>query len=426
MKTIKLISIIIILCSTLQMNAQCILGVDTLSNLSNGDHQNAIDYLYANKFNLTKTKTITNLNLMVYSNDVKIKLAIYTDNNGLGTLIDSVSGTTITDDITSTNFSLPITPKILIPGNYWLVFIADKPLKYPSSQSGIYYKQYSFDTQLTNNITLASNMSYKAPFIWASLIDNSINTRTECAPFTWIDGNTYTTNNNTATHILTNIDGCDSIITLNLTIQGNIDSTIDNRIECAPYTWIDGNVYTANNTTATLALQNSAGCDSLVTLNLTIKEVSDITTTTTGTTITANNTNATYQWINCDDNAIIPNETNATFTATKNGKYAVILTENGCVDTSACVTITGVGISENNWNTTLSIFPNPSSGNFTINVGDINETVTIKIADISGRNISTKEYNTNLINITLNEPNGVYFLNIYTKEKSATIKFIKQ
>lgn len=41
-----------------------------------------------------------------------------------------------------------------------------------------------------------------------------------CAPITWIDGNTYSTNNNTATHLIVGgaANGCDSLVTLNLTM----------------------------------------------------------------------------------------------------------------------------------------------------------------------------------------------------------------
>ena len=40
-----------------------------------------------------------------------------------------------------------------------------------------------------------------------------------CDEFVWnCDGNTYTTSNNTATYTYTNAAGCDSIVTLDLTI----------------------------------------------------------------------------------------------------------------------------------------------------------------------------------------------------------------
>lgn len=40
-----------------------------------------------------------------------------------------------------------------------------------------------------------------------------------CGTYTWMDGNTYTSNNNTAKDTISNADGCDSVITLNLTIN---------------------------------------------------------------------------------------------------------------------------------------------------------------------------------------------------------------
>lgn len=94
--------------------------------------------------------------------------------------------------------------------------------------------------------------------------------RTACDSFVWIDGNTYTTSNNTATHILPTVFGCDSIINLDLTLNNSTSAT-HVRAACDEYTWIDGNTYTASDSTATYILTNSAGCDSVITLDLTIK-----------------------------------------------------------------------------------------------------------------------------------------------------------
>ena len=49
---------------------------------------------------------------------------------------------------------------------------------------------------------------------------------TACDSFTWIDGNTYTSSNNTATHTLINSNGCDSVINLDLTIT-NINTLVN-------------------------------------------------------------------------------------------------------------------------------------------------------------------------------------------------------
>ncbi|HNS43219.1 MAG TPA: hypothetical protein PKN22_10710, partial [Taishania sp.] len=98
-------------------------------------------------------------------------------------------------------------------------------------------------------------------------------TQTACGSFTWIDGNTYTANNNTATHTIVGgaANGCDSIVTLNLTINNPTTGT-DTQTACGSFTWIDGNTYTSSNNTATHTIVGGAanGCDSIVTLNLTI------------------------------------------------------------------------------------------------------------------------------------------------------------
>ena len=81
-------------------------------------------------------------------------------------------------------------------------------------------------------------------------------TQVHCNEYTWMDGVTYTESNNTATHVLTNSVGCDSIVTLDLTIL-NATSGIDNQIHCDSYTWIDGITYTQSNDSANFVLTNS-------------------------------------------------------------------------------------------------------------------------------------------------------------------------
>ncbi|GAB1450156.1 hypothetical protein MASR2M47_02120 [Draconibacterium sp.] len=95
--------------------------------------------------------------------------------------------------------------------------------------------------------------------------------QTACDTYTWIDGNTYTASNNVAQWTLTNAAGCDSVVTLDLTINNSTTGT-DVQTACDSYTWIDGNTYTASNNVAQWTLTNAAGCDSVVTLDLTINK----------------------------------------------------------------------------------------------------------------------------------------------------------
>jgi len=192
---------------------------------------------------------------------------------------------------------------------------------------------------------------------------NSSNTGTDvvtaCDSYTWIDGNTYTASNNTATYTLTNAAGCDSIVTLDLTINSSNTGT-DVITACDSYTWIDGNTYTTSNNAATYTLTNAAGCDSVVTLDLTIESI-DASVTLSGITIYALPGYDSYQWYECTSNGFVlmSNETNDSISITANGDYTVIINSNNCSDTSDCVTVNNIGYRENSLEK-FSLYPNPT------------------------------------------------------------------
>ena len=262
-----------------------------------------------------------------------------------------------------------------------------------------------------------------------SNINNSgTDTQVACDSLRWIDNILYTANNTTATDTLTNFANGDSIVTLNLTIINSATGT-DTRTECSPYAWIDGNIYTANNTTATFNLIGGAAnsCDSLVTLDLTINPI-NITITNTSLTLTANQTAATYQWLDCDNgNVAIPSETSQSYTATTNGNYAVEVSLGSCVDTSACENISIVGINENILGETISIYPNPTSGVATINLGTIKE-ATITILNITGEELyNINQINESQVEVSLSDySKGIYFIKIQSNNQQKVVKLIKQ
>ena len=132
------------------------------------------------------------------------------------------------------------------------------------SQTGDYTRTYTAangcDSVVTLHFTRLSNYIYDT--IYA------------CDSYTWIDGNTYTTETPTGLSYIrrvlsyTNSHGCDSTIEMRLFLQ--VNNVTDTHRACDSYTWIDGNTYTESNNTATVTLTNQYGCDSVVHLNLTI------------------------------------------------------------------------------------------------------------------------------------------------------------
>jgi len=146
----------------------------------------------------------------------------------------------------------------------------------------------------------------------------------------------------------------------------------------------------------------------------------DVTTSMTDViTISATTSGATYQWIDCDNaNAAITGETNQSFTASANGNYAVIVDNGTCADTSACVAITSVGISENSASK-ITVYPSPTNGDYTLDLGQVYESITVQITDLSGKVVETYVVNnTSKIQKEFNGADGMYLINIQTENKT--------
>ena len=91
----------------------------------------------------------------------------------------------------------------------------------------------------------------------------------DALPYTWHDTvlGIDQTSGIVYRHFLTQA-GCDSIFTLNLTVS-DVYNVTDNIVSCTPITWIDGVTYDTPTTGPQVTLQSQAGCDSIVTLNFT-------------------------------------------------------------------------------------------------------------------------------------------------------------
>ncbi len=167
----------------------------------------------------------------------------------------------------------------------------------------------------------------------------------------------------------------------------------------------------------------------MVTLDLTINKVSDITTTTIGKTITANNGNATYQWLDCNNNySPISGETNTTFTATETGSYAVAVTLGNCNDTSICNELPYIVSVKNLSKSKINIYPNPVNEQLTIDLGLNNDIDYLIITDLSGKIIrKVLTNNKPELKIKVNTfKAGVYFITVHSENEIEVEKFVKQ
>ncbi|MCT4581433.1 MAG: T9SS type A sorting domain-containing protein [Flavobacteriales bacterium] len=268
-----------------------------------------------------------------------------------------------------------------------------------------------------NNITISDN--------WNIDYNISHDTIRTCNSYTALNGVTYTSSINTQYIQDAN---CDTLRHLYLTILTPTTST-DTQTACGSYTWIDGNTYTTTSNTTTYTIPNTAGCDSIITLDLTIVHDTldySIAVDTTGLVLTANESNVNYQWIDCNANTLIPNSTQQTYTATSEGSYAVILSNNVCSDTSECLTVVNTSVLHHaiDW---VHYYPNPTNGKVFIALNNTVPNYTIKVIANDGRTLQ-KYRETQQSNVTIdltNYPKGVYFIHIVSNEQTSTMKIFK-
>jgi hypothetical protein len=181
---------------------------------------------------------------------------------------------------------------------------------------------------------------------------------------------------------------------------------------------------TTHNTTGlfTDVLTAANGCDSTVTTNLTVDPTIDVTVTNASPVLTANQTGATYQWLDCNNsNQAIAGETNQNYTATVSGSYAVEITVGNCLDTSTCetVTVTSINsISENDF----AVYPNPSTGLFTMNLINASK---VEITNTLGQLVFEKQLNVGKQEIDLtNVVEGIYFVKVISGKQQGVKRIV--
>jgi hypothetical protein len=193
--------------------------------------------------------------------------------------------------------------------------------------------------------------------------------------------------------------------------------------------WSTGET-TASITVATGATytvtQSFDGCTSLPGSAIANPTVIDTTVSISGSIITSNQTGSAYRWLACDsDYNVIPGENSQNYTATSSGNYAVEITKNGCVDTSACSLILTIGIENPLEFEKLFIYPNPAKKSLT--VSGLEQAKEISLIDLTGKvvfhtfSISEKSMTIDLTTIS----NGMYFLQVRTEKKLTAYKVIK-
>jgi hypothetical protein len=187
----------------------------------------------------------------------------------------------------------------------------------------------------------------------------------------------------------------------------------DTHTACESFQWIDGNTYFNSNNTATYTLSTTHGCDSIVTLNLTISNPEAVITQNPDGSLMAS-AGDSYQWINCADNTPLAGAVGQSFLPSQNGSYSVVVFENNCQDTASCVIFEGLGMNELPVGG-CTVYPNPSNtGTFTVTFTDMQKNVTLYARSVDGKLLQTFCYDeVQSVPVDLTNAVGYYLLEIY-------------
>jgi ELWxxDGT repeat protein len=160
---------------------------------------------------------------------------------------------------------------------------------------------------------------------------------------------------------------------------------------------------------------NTEGCDSIVELHLDIINV-DAGVEQSGNILQALADGASFQWLDCDQGFNpIEGADHSQFTATENGNYAVEVTVGDCSEISECFSISNVGVDQIELSDKLIVYPNPSTGTFTIDLGVDFKNSSLRITDVKGLVLYTKKAEKQLVEIEFDAGPGIYFIHVLNK-----------
>ncbi len=319
--------------------------------------------------------------------------------------------------------------------------------------SGVFWTtNISFGSTILNNpsqndmfIAKLAHCNLSAPTITPSSITtfcqgDSINLTTSSA-YSYAWSNNATTQSisikSTGNYSVTISDslGCIGIspittVTVNPTYSQIISASICNG---SNYTFPDGTIDSIASV-HTSHLNTVNGCDSIITTNLNVITPNDSIFLQIPTCFCVPSDLAvawgatSYQWIDCNNgNSIIPGEVNSYFMIIQEGNYAVIVNQNGCIDTSDCYYVLSDGLVNLNSAMEVSISPNPFTSQTTITFAEEQQNTRIEITDVMGRRVNKEQLIVNSKSATIDMSGyakGIYFVQITDENKNSINKKI--
>lgn len=170
------------------------------------------------------------------------------------------------------------------------------------------------------------------------------------------------------------------------------------------------------------------GCDSVV--NLVLQQIAlNTAVVQNGTTLTCLNGGAMWQWLDCGNGyAAVSSATFQSFTPQANGSYAVRVTQGDCSDTSACYTVSTVGLPEAAGMQPVRLFPTVTDGPLRLRLDRPQGRVQWSVLDARGLPVMMHE-GPALADLALDATGlvpGMYTLHLVTGEGAWSLRFLRR
>ncbi len=241
----------------------------------------------------------------------------------------------------------------------------------------------------------------------------------ECGSYTSASGKIWTQSGIYFDTII-NSKLCDSIIRVDLTITPNSYKTLNVDV-CKRWRVPSRKYFITKSGTYHDTIMNLEGCDSIITINAIVTQF-DYSVEQRPDTLVALGLADNYKWLDCDANrAPIPGENNAFMKITRDGRFAVELSNNdGCKDTSACLTVKKNSRESFNKNLlNISVYPNPATHE--LNFSGIEGSFDFQILNVVGQQMLSGTSNQGNIQFELSP--GMYFIAVSQNGQSSVMRF---
>lgn len=224
--------------------------------------------------------------------------------------------------------------------------------------------------------------------------------------------------------------GCDSVVVLHLTV---LPSPVSNIIAavCQGDSYEFGGLLLTQAGVYSAVYPTANGCDSTVMLTLTINPLpAPVVTLANGTLSLVNPENLVYQWINCATNQVIPGAFGSSYTPTVTGSYAVMVTNIvGCTGVSACTSVVISAVHEPMAAFEWQLQPNPAQAHASVILKTpFSESMKLEIFDPAGRLLHQEDLVAGVTHVDLdltNYPDGMLMIRLVGKEGAVAKMLMK-